>query len=77
MRACTAVVTEISYKPGRSIEGEVSFLSREEWRAELEGLIDDLTDNDGAQTRAADLRGDAAIAWSKVCSFKVCPSSTA
>jgi GTP-binding protein EngB required for normal cell division len=66
MRACTAVVTEISYHDKRTIEGDVSFLSVKEWRDEIDVLINDLVDEDGAIKRANDLRSDAGIAWSKV-----------
>lgn len=67
MRACTAVVTEISYKPGPSIEADVSFLTRDEWRDELRILIDDLTENNGGLKKVADSRGDeTSVSLSKV-----------
>ncbi|GJE84682.1 nuclear GTPase SLIP-GC [Phanerochaete sordida] len=66
MRACTAVVTEISYHPKKTIEGDVSFLSEAEWRAELAVLLDDLVDEDGNLKRSTDLRSDAGVAWQKV-----------
>ena len=64
--ACTAVVTEISHKTGRSIEADVSFLSRDEWKAELDGLLSDLTDEDGNIKRVSDLKSEAGVAWHKV-----------
>jgi GTPase Era involved in 16S rRNA processing len=66
MRACTAVVTEISYHNKPTIEGDVSFLSEQEWRAEIDVLLNDLIDEDGSIKRVNDLRSDAGVAWSKV-----------
>jgi hypothetical protein len=65
--ACTAVVTEIAYHDKRTINGDISFLSAEEWKAELEILRHDLVDEDGTIKRTTDLKSDAGIAWSKVC----------
>ncbi|KAG9018995.1 hypothetical protein FRB90_007375 [Tulasnella sp. 427] len=65
MRACTAVVTEIAYKPGRSIEGGVSFLGRDEWKAELQILLEDLHDEDGKVKAPTDMKSEAGVAWSK------------
>ncbi|OSC99144.1 hypothetical protein PYCCODRAFT_1446932 [Trametes coccinea BRFM310] len=66
MRACTAVVTEIAYHKKKSIDGDVSFLTEQEWRDELKVLLDDLVDEEGHVKRSTDLRSDAGIAWSKV-----------
>ncbi|KAI9063349.1 hypothetical protein FKP32DRAFT_1592405 [Trametes sanguinea] len=66
MRACTAVVTEIAYHKKKTINGDVSFLTEQEWRDELKVLLDDLVDEDGHVKRSTDLRSDAGIAWSKV-----------
>ncbi|EAU84723.2 hypothetical protein CC1G_00242 [Coprinopsis cinerea okayama7 len=66
MRACTAVVTEISYHKKGTIDGDVSFLSEEEWRQELSVLLHDLTEEDGKVKRTTDLKSDAGIAWQKV-----------
>ncbi|KAG8926319.1 hypothetical protein FRC02_008968 [Tulasnella sp. 418] len=66
MRACTAVVTEISYKTGRSIEGDVAFLAHDEWKAELSVLLDDLVDENGNLRPQSSLRAEAAVAWQKV-----------
>lgn len=63
MRACTAVVTEISYHKKKTIEADVSFLKLEDWRQELVILLDDLIDEDGTVKRAT---GEAGVAWSKV-----------
>ncbi|KAH8084308.1 hypothetical protein BXZ70DRAFT_957636 [Cristinia sonorae] len=74
MRACTSVVTEISYHGKSSIEGDVSFLSDAEWRAELGVLLDDLKDADGNLKHVKNMRSEAGIAWSKV--HAVYPSVT-
>ncbi|KZT13003.1 uncharacterized protein LAESUDRAFT_719309 [Laetiporus sulphureus 93-53] len=66
MRACTAVVTEISYHAKRAIDADVSFLSEEEWRQELTVLLDDLIDENGNVKRTTDLCGEAGVAWQKV-----------
>ncbi|KAL5530325.1 hypothetical protein ACEPAF_6582 [Sanghuangporus sanghuang] len=66
MRACTAVVTEISYHNKKTIEADVSFLSEKEWRDELEVLLDDLLEEDGSFRRTTDLRSEAGVAWHKV-----------
>ncbi|KAF7301325.1 hypothetical protein MIND_00697600 [Mycena indigotica] len=66
MRACTAVVTEIAYNAKNSIDADISFLSREEWKSELQILVDDLTEEDGTLKRTNDLKSDAGVAWQKV-----------
>lgn len=63
--ACTAVVTEIAYHKKKTIDGDVSFLTEQEWRDELAVLRDDLIDEEGHIKRSTDLRSDAGIAWSK------------
>lgn len=63
-------MTEIGYHPKKTIEGDVSFLSQAEWRAELAVLLDDLVDEDGNPKRSTDLRSDAGVAWQKVCAPK-------
>ena len=67
MRACTAVVTEIAHHSKKTIEGDISFLSEKEWRDELAVLLEDMIDEDGNVKRTTDLRGEAGVAWSKVC----------
>ncbi|KAF7313741.1 hypothetical protein HMN09_00531200 [Mycena chlorophos] len=66
MRACTAVVTEIAFNAKPTIEADISFLSRDEWKAELQILLDDLTEEDGSPKRTNDLKSDAGVAWQKV-----------
>ncbi|KAJ7744514.1 hypothetical protein DFH07DRAFT_25631 [Mycena maculata] len=66
MRACTAVVTEIAYHKKKTIDGDISFLSEAEWKAELDILLGDLVDEDGNLKRSTDLKSDAGVAWQKV-----------
>ncbi|KAJ7068199.1 hypothetical protein C8F01DRAFT_1117262 [Mycena amicta] len=66
MRACTAVVTEIAFNTKSTIDADISFLSKEEWKAELQILLDDLTEEDGNLKRTTDLKSDAGVAWQKV-----------
>jgi hypothetical protein len=47
MRACTAIITEIANHTKKTINADVSFLSKAEWRQELSMLLQDLDDEDG------------------------------
>lgn len=64
--ACTAVVTKIGYHAKKSINADVSFLSKQEWRDELRVLLDDLLDEDGNMKQSNGLHTEAGIAWQKV-----------
>ncbi|KAK1224421.1 hypothetical protein PQX77_012717 [Marasmius sp. AFHP31] len=66
MRACTAVVTEISYHDKGTVDADVSFLSADEWKQELGVLLHDLVDEDGSLKRINDLKSDSGVAWHKV-----------
>ncbi|KAG7097036.1 hypothetical protein E1B28_004429 [Marasmius oreades] len=66
MRACTAVVTEISYHDKPTVDADVSFLSADEWKQELSVLLHDLVDEEGNLKRINDLKSDAGVAWHKV-----------
>ncbi|KAF7352854.1 Nuclear GTPase SLIP-GC [Mycena venus] len=66
MRACTAVVTEIAYHKKKTIDADVSFLTKNEWKAELNILLGDLVEEDGTLKRSTDLTSDAGVAYSKV-----------
>lgn len=59
-------MTEIAYKPGRSIEADVSFITREEWKAELQTRLDDFQDEDGNVKASITTSPEADVAWSKV-----------
>lgn len=77
MRACTAVITEVSWNnvddPKQAYRAEIHFISREEWEAELGLLINALLDeNDklSSPTVLKDPNSEAAIAYSKVKSVR-------
>ncbi|KAG1806924.1 uncharacterized protein HD556DRAFT_1325273 [Suillus plorans] len=74
MRACTSVVTEISYHTASTINADVLFLSEAEWREELIVLLDDIKAEGGNLKRTTDLHGDIEVAWHKV--HAVYPSIT-
>ncbi|XP_035679869.1 uncharacterized protein LOC118418142 [Branchiostoma floridae] len=67
MRACTAVVVEVSNNDkNKNYEAEVEFLSRKEWDDELRLLLTDLIGEDGKAKRKPDPQSEAGIAWSKI-----------
>jgi hypothetical protein len=70
MRACTAVVTEMSWNastnPAEKYRAEIEFVSRNEWGKELTTLMKEfLTDNGGISKEVGDETSDAGIAWAK------------
>ncbi|KAJ4310762.1 hypothetical protein N0V94_008285 [Neodidymelliopsis sp. IMI 364377] len=70
MRACTAVVTEISWndstEPFSKYRAEIEFLSREEWGKEVALLMKEfLNENGKLQPDASNQDTDAGIAWAK------------
>lgn len=58
-------VTEISYHNRRTIDADIDFLSTEQWKSELEVLLQDLQDDEGHLKRVSDMRNDAGVAWHK------------
>ncbi|XP_060134185.1 nuclear GTPase SLIP-GC isoform X2 [Zootoca vivipara] len=68
MRACTAVVVEVSRADGSSpYEADVEFLSREEWDKELKALLEDMKDKFGhLKRRCPDRKTEAGAAYSRV-----------
>jgi ABC-type dipeptide/oligopeptide/nickel transport system ATPase component len=68
MRACTAVVTELSYNHEQApYRAEIEFIAREDWRKELETLLHDLIDPNGAVSRqCTDEDSDAGVAYAKI-----------
>ena len=68
MRACTAVVTEISYNHEEEpYRAHVEFVSQAEWEKELRIIFDDLLDSNGQVSRdCANEDTDAGIAWQKI-----------
>ena len=68
MRACTAVVTEISYNHGeKPYHAQIEFISPADWEKELRTLFQDLLDGDGKVSRdCANEDTDAGIAYAKI-----------
>ena len=68
MRACTAVVTEISYiHEDVPYRAEIEFISAAEWEKELRVLFEDLLDGNGQVSReCANEDTDAGIAYAKI-----------
>ncbi|PCG92705.1 Hypothetical protein PENO1_087350 [Penicillium occitanis (nom. inval.)] len=68
MRACTAVVTEISYNyeeiPYRA---EIEFVTEKDWEKELQVLFSDLLDSNGNVSReASNQDSEAGVAYAKI-----------
>lgn len=68
MRACTAVVTEISYNyediPYRA---EIEFITEKDWEKELQVLFSDLLDSNGKVSReASNQDSEAGVAYAKI-----------
>lgn len=66
MRACTAVVTEISYNfhsDGPLWRAKIEFISKAEWRKELELLLGDVEDDSDS---ISDDESEAGIAFAKI-----------
>ena len=65
LRACTAVVTEVSWNdhddPEYRYRAEVEFITAQEWAKELKILFDDLVTDDSSQ-----LDGEASVAYAKL-----------
>ena len=68
MRACTAVVTEISYNnEEEQYRAQIEFISPADWEKELKTLFQDLLDGDGKVSRdCANEDTDAGIAYAKI-----------
>lgn len=69
-RACTAVITEISYNevddPSTSYRGEVEFISHDDWASELKLLLDDLVEDKQLSAAHLDDKSEAGIAYAKI-----------
>ncbi|KAI1752357.1 hypothetical protein F4782DRAFT_530612 [Xylaria castorea] len=70
-RACTAVVTEVSYNysdnPDHRYIAEIEFISVDDWDRELGYLFHDLNESSGEASVEGQLEGsDAGIAWAKI-----------
>ncbi|KAL8795726.1 MAG: hypothetical protein Q9195_001777 [Heterodermia aff. obscurata] len=68
MRACTAVVTEISFNHEREpYRAQIEFIGRADWEKELKVLFQDLLDGNGNMSReCANEDTDAGIAFAKI-----------
>ncbi|KAL9114844.1 MAG: hypothetical protein Q9227_001087 [Pyrenula ochraceoflavens] len=68
MRACTAVVTEISYNYGEDpYVAEIEFIAAVDWQKELKILFKDLLDANGNVSReCTDESSEAGIAYAKI-----------
>lgn len=68
MRACTAVVTEISFNTEEApYRAQIEFISSAEWEKELKVLFQDLLDAEGKVSReCANEDTDAGIAYAKI-----------
>ncbi|KAK7749363.1 hypothetical protein SLS62_008215 [Diatrype stigma] len=71
MRACTAVVTEVSWNPSENPNecyvGHIEFISVDEWRSELDQLFSDLTLSSGELVGETNNKStDAGVAWAKI-----------
>ena len=68
MRACTAVVTEISFNHEEEpYRAQIEFVSQAEWEKELRIIFEDLLDSNGQVSReCANEDTDAGIAWQKI-----------
>lgn len=70
MRACTAVVTEMSWNDSTDASSkyraEIEFVARADWEKEVATLMKEfLTENGTLQREASDQSTDAGIAWAK------------
>lgn len=70
MRACTAVVTEMSWNdskdPSSKYRAEIEFITRADWEKEVAMLMKEfLTESGSLQREASDQSTDAGIAWAK------------
>ncbi|KAK8221531.1 hypothetical protein IWZ01DRAFT_537433 [Phyllosticta capitalensis] len=71
MRACTAVVTEMSWNDSDEYRSryraEIEFIKYEDWLRELQVLYSDMLDGNGNMTRdSSHADTDAGIAWAKI-----------
>lgn len=71
MRACTAALIELRYNDRDPQEqqdyyAEIEFISQEEWYAELDGLLEDLQQQDGRAVLNVQPGGHNYVSWCKV-----------
>ena len=71
MRACTAVVTEMSYNhnndPSARYRGEIEFIKASDWERDLRASLKELLDDNGEVSReCTNASSDAGIAYAKI-----------
>ncbi|RPA73485.1 hypothetical protein BJ508DRAFT_334018 [Ascobolus immersus RN42] len=70
MRACTAVVTEVSYNTfadDSAYRAEIEFITKEEWEKELSGLFGQIVDEEHPEAKeSSKTAADIKIAWDKL-----------
>ncbi|KAF3022460.1 hypothetical protein E8E14_009658 [Neopestalotiopsis sp. 37M] len=71
MRACTSVITEISYNssddPNELYRAEVEFISPEDWREELTQLSHDILNGTGGViSESNNTETEAGVSWAKI-----------
>ncbi|ETS80015.1 hypothetical protein PFICI_07544 [Pestalotiopsis fici W106-1] len=71
MRACTSVITELSYNasndPDERYRAEVEFISPDDWRNELSQLSHDLLNGAGEVVRESlNAETEAGVSWAKI-----------
>lgn len=69
-RACTSVITEISYNesddPKKAYRAEVAFISQDDWDSELALLHGDLVEDKQLSSAYLDTNAEAGIAYAKI-----------
>lgn len=69
-RACTSVITEISYNesddPKKAYRAEVEFISQDDWDSELSLLHGDLVEDKQLSSAYLDTNAEAGIAYAKI-----------
>lgn len=69
-RACTSVITEISYNesddPKKAYRAEVEFISQDDWDSELGLLYGDLVEDKQLSSAYLDTNAEAGIAYAKI-----------
>jgi hypothetical protein len=67
MRACTAVVTEISYNHGEvAYRAEIEFITAQEWEKELNTLFQDLIEDGSISKEVYNADSEAGVAYAKI-----------
>ena len=68
MRACTAVVTELSYNDSEiPYRAQIEFIKPADWEKELKILFEDLLDGNGEVSReSSNADTDAGVAYAKI-----------